>query len=137
FLERRQAILGGTPPASEFERLVSLRTMDDLWCEYLSALSELHSGIHWISLTGGIRDPIQNYLKFGGFDPFREYVTKVHDLFEEFQATIETEIPKRLAVAEDGGFDPSRRGATWTYITTDQPFGIAMQQALRNLFKNR
>jgi preprotein translocase subunit SecA len=138
FLERRQAILDGTQRcASELERLVSLRTIDDLWCEYLSALSELHAGIHWVSLTGGIREPIQNYLKFGGFDPFREYVKKVHDLFEEFQTAIETEIPKRLADAETGGFDPSRRGATWTYITTDQPFGIAMQQALRNLFKNK
>jgi preprotein translocase subunit SecA len=138
FLERRQSILDGTRRcATELERLVSLRTMDDLWCEYLSALSELHAGIHWVSLTGGIRDPIQNYLKFGGFDPFREYVKKVHDLFEEFQTAIETEIPKRLAGAEASGFDPSRRGATWTYVTTDQPFGIAMQQALRNLFKNK
>jgi preprotein translocase subunit SecA len=138
FLERRQAILDGTQRcASELERLVSLTTMDDLWCEYLSALSELHAGIHWISLTGGVRDPIQNYLKFGGFDPFREYVKKVHDLFEAFQAAIETEIPKRLEVADAGGFDPSRQGATWTYITTDQPFGIAMQQALRSVFKNK
>jgi preprotein translocase subunit SecA len=138
FLERRQAILDGTQRcASEFERLVSLTTMDDLWCEYLSALSELHAGIHWISLTGGVRDPIQNYLKFGGFDPFRDYVKKVDDLFEAFKATIEAEIPKRLAGGEVSGGDPSRQGATWTYITTDQPFGIAMQQALRNLFKNK
>jgi preprotein translocase subunit SecA len=136
FLERRQAILDGTERCpSELERLVSLSTIDDLWCEYLSALSEIYAGIHWISLTGGIRDPIQNYLKFGGFDPFREYIKKVHDLFEEFQTAIETEIPKRLLDAEAGGFEPSRRGATWTYVTTDQPFGIAMQHALRKLFR--
>jgi hypothetical protein len=95
------------------------------------------AGIHWVSLTGSIRDPIQNYLKFGGFDPFREYVKKVHELFEEFQAAIETLIPSRLASAEGGDFDPSRRGTTWTDITSDQPFGIAMQQTLRHLFKKQ
>jgi preprotein translocase subunit SecA len=138
FLERRQSVLDGSRRcASEHERLVSLTTLDDLWCEYLSALSELHAGVHWISLTGGIRDPIQNYLKFGGFNPFREYVKQVADLFEELQSAIEIEIPKRLESVEGGGFDPSRRGATWTYITTDQPFGVAMQQALRHLFKKK
>lgn len=44
-------------------------------------------------------------------------------MFGELQATIATEIPKRLADAESSGSDPSRRGATWTYLTTDQPFG--------------
>jgi preprotein translocase subunit SecA len=137
-VQRRQRILEGAQPcASEIERLVSLTTIDDLWCEYLSALGELHAGIHWVSLTGGARDPIQNYLKFGGFDPFREYIKKVNNLFEELHAAIDAEIPKRLANAEARGVDPSRRGATWTYITTDQPFGIAMQQALRDLFKKR
>src|SRR5262245_28499154 len=136
--ERRQRILDGSEPcASETARLMSLTTIDDLWCEYLSALNELQAGIHWVSLTGGARDPIQNYFKFGGFDPFREYVKKVHSLFEELQAAINVEIPKRLANAEAGGLNPSRRGATWTYITTDQPFGIAMQQALRDMFKKK
>jgi preprotein translocase subunit SecA len=135
FLSRRQAILDGTQRCgSELERLISLRTLDDLWCEYLSALGELHAGIHWISLTGGIRDPIQNYLKFGGFDPFREYVKKVHELFEQFQSAIVSEIASRIENAEPSDGDASRRGTTWTYITTDQPFGIAMQQTLRHLF---
>jgi preprotein translocase subunit SecA len=136
--QRRQRILEGAQPcASEIERLVSLTTIDDLWCEYLSALSELHSGIHWVSLTGGARDPIQNYFKFGGFDPFREYVKKVHELFEELQTAIDIEIPRRLAAEPGNVVSPSRRGAAWTYITTDQPFGIAMQQALRELFKRK
>jgi preprotein translocase subunit SecA len=136
--QRRQRILEGvTPCDSEIERLVSLTTIDDLWSEYLSALSELHAGVHWIALAGGGRDPIQNYLKFGGFDPFREYVKKVDALFSELLVAIEAEIPKRLAAAADetSNLVPSRRGTTWTYITSDQPFGIAMQTALRHLFR--
>jgi preprotein translocase subunit SecA len=136
--QRRQNILEGiTPCRSELERIVSLQTIDDLWIEYLSALSELHAGIQWVSLAGGGRDPIQNYFKFGGFDPFREYVKKVHVLFEELQSAIDTEIPNRIQSATASELKPSRRGTTWTYITTDQPFGIAMQHVLREFMKRR
>src|SRR5262249_3843199 len=136
--QRRQNILEGiTPCHSELERIVSLQTIDDLWAEYLSALSELHAGIQWVSLVGGNRDPIQNYFRFGGFDPFREYVKKVHALFEELQSAIDTEIPNRIQSAAPSELRPSRRGTTWTYITTDQPFGIAMQHVLREFMKKR
>src|SRR5262249_49950962 len=136
---RRQDILEGvTSCGSETERILSLVTIDDLWAEYLSAFSEIHGGIQWASLTGGIRDPIQNYLKFGGFDPFREYVKKVDALFEELLAAIDTEIPKRLQEAgTTTAAQRARRGTTWTYVTTDQPFGLAMQQALRDFVKRR
>ena len=60
------------------ERLISLTTIDGLWSDYLAGLAELREGVQWVSLTGGVRDPIQNYFKFGGFDPFREYVKQVH-----------------------------------------------------------
>jgi preprotein translocase subunit SecA len=121
--------------ASETERIVSLLTIDDLWAEYLSALSEIHGGIQWVSLTGGVRDPIQNYFKFGGFDPFREYVKKVDALFEELHDAIDTEIPKRLQEADTTPVHAARRGTTWTYVMTDQPFGLAMQQALREFVR--
>jgi preprotein translocase subunit SecA len=136
--QRRQDILEGvTPCASETERIVSLLTIDDLWAEYLSALSEIHGGIQWVSLTGGVRDPIQNYFKFGGFDPFREYVKKVDALFEELQSAIDTEIAKRLEEADTTPVHAARRGTTWTYVMTDQPFGLAMQQAIREFVKRR
>jgi preprotein translocase subunit SecA len=133
---RRQEILDGSTgyASGERERIVSLVTIDELWCEYLSALSEIRAGIHWVSLAGGGRDPIQNYYKFGGFDPFREYAKKVDALFEELQAAIDPEIEKRLSAGEDGESIAAHRGTTWTYITTDQPFGIAMQHVLRELF---
>jgi preprotein translocase subunit SecA len=136
--QRRQNILDGTTPcASERERLVSLTTIDDLWSEYLAGLAELRAGVQWVSLSGGARDPLQSFYRLGGFDPLREYVKRVDALFEELLAAIDSEIPKRLADADTAGIVPSRRGTTWTYITTDQPFGTWMQSALRDFLKRK
>jgi preprotein translocase subunit SecA len=119
---RRQALLDGTTPcSSERERLVSLRTIDDLWSEYLVAVKELREGIHWISLGGG--------------NPFHSYLNSVDELFTELQARIDEEIPERLTEAEAGRSDPSDRGATWTYLTTDQPFGTLSERFARGLMR--
>ena len=108
--ERRQAILtGAVPSLSELERLVSLNAIDDLWSDHLAAVKELQEGTQWVSYFG--RDP--------GF----EYLKAVHELFENLQTRIAEEIPRRLAAARTCGFDSSQRGATWTYLITDQPFG--------------
>jgi preprotein translocase subunit SecA len=135
---RRQAVLvGETPVQSELERLVSLQAIDELWSEYLAGLAELRAGVQWVSLAGGARDPLQAFYRFGGFDPFREYVKRVDALFEDLQRAIDDEIPRRLEASEMSGIEPTGRGATWTYITTDQPFGSWMQSALRDWLKKR
>jgi preprotein translocase subunit SecA len=108
--EHRQAILtGDIPSPSELERLVTLNVIDDLWSEHLAAVRELQEGTQWVSYFG--RDPGFQYLKV------------VHQLFENLQSRIEEEIPRRLAEAAARGFDCTQRGATWTYLITDQPFG--------------
>jgi preprotein translocase subunit SecA len=136
--ERRQDILDGTTPCeSEMERIVRLTTIDDLWSEYLSALTELRAGVHWVSLAGGGRDPLQDFYRFGGYDPFREYIKRVDALFEDLLAAIESETASRLKTVQLDAITPSRRGATWTYITTDQPFGTWMQSVLRDWLKKR
>jgi preprotein translocase subunit SecA len=136
--ERRQEILeDATPSLPELERAVRLTTIDDLWCEYLSALAELRGGVQWVALAGGGRDPLQNFWRFGGFDPFREYIKRVDALFDELLAAIDRETASRLENAQVAGIEHSRRGATWTYITTDQPFGTWMQSALRDYLKRR
>lgn len=119
---RRQDILtGATPCSSETERLVSLATIDDLWAEYLAAITDLREGVQWIS--------------WGGRDPLHEYLTSVDSLYQQFQASIDEEIPKRLAEAGSDGADPKDRGATWTYLTTDQPFGTATERILRGIVR--
>lgn len=120
--EKRQGFLdGSTACSSELERLVSLTTIDDLWSEYLAANKDMRDGIQWVALAFG--------------NPFREYLLGVHAAFTELQSTIETEIPKRLELAMAGRFDPTQRGATWTYLTTDQPFGTWWQRIVRGLLR--
>ena len=118
--ERRQAILVGTIPcSSELERLVSLNTIDDLWSEHLAAVKQLQEGTPWVS--------------YGGRDPIFEYLKGVHELFENLQTRIAEEIPRRLANAKISGSEPSQRGATWTYLTTDQPFGSVTERFFQGL----
>jgi preprotein translocase subunit SecA len=135
---RRQDLLdGSTPCKSELERLASLITVDDLWAEYLSALAEIRSGVQWVSLSGGARDPVQSFFRFGGFDAFREYLKKIHALFQELLVALDEETPLRLANMELNGIDPAQRGSTWTYVTTDQPFATWIARALRDLLRKK
>jgi len=118
--EERQGVLGGTAPsASELERLVKLSTIDELWSDYLSAVAELRAGTVWVSLGYG--------------EPFRDYLHQVHTMFEELQWTIDDEVPKRLAMATIEDFEARQRGATWTYLTTDEPFGTMTARVMRGL----
>ena len=119
---RRQAVLvGETRCSSELERLVSLTTIDELWSDHLAAITELREGIQWIS--------------WGGRDPLHEYLTRVHELFEELQRAIDAEIAVRVQEAETGRLDPAQRGATWTYLTTDQPFGSWTERIMKGVMR--
>ena len=120
--EQREAILvGATPCSSELERLVSLTTIDELWSEYLAAVAELKEGTGWVS--------------YGGREPLFEYLRVVHRLFPNLQTRITEEIPKRLADAATRNLDPSQRGATWTYFSTDQPFGSLGERFVAGLMR--
>jgi len=59
----------------------------------------------------------------------------VDKLYRQLQADITDEIPKRLAQAETNSIDPSQRGATWTYLSTDQPFGTFNERVIRGLLR--
>jgi preprotein translocase subunit SecA len=120
--EQRQKILTGeTACESEMERLVLLTTVDDLWAEYLNTITELRAGIHWVA--------------FGGRDPHHSYLSECHRLFEELEGRIEEEAVQRLEQANTGRMDPRQRGATWTYLTTDQPFGTMSERFMRGVMQ--
>jgi len=124
---------GTTVCASDLERLVTLRTIDDLWADYLARVAEFRSGIPWLdwALTG------VPYLTLDRRDPLYEYAQKIHQWFPEMEAALPGEIARRLAEAEAGTKagtgDPSERGAVWTYLTTDQPFGSFSQRLARGI----
>jgi preprotein translocase subunit SecA len=115
--ERRQAAF--TDEITELERLVTLTTTDDLWSEYLAAVTELRSGVHWYS--------------WGGRDPLHEYLTRVDAMYREMEERLEAETAARLEEARDKGVQPAQRGATWTYLTTDRPFGDYTERVMRGL----
>lgn len=118
--ERRQRVLTGeTAAASELARLITLDTIDELWSDYLAAVSELRASTIWVSLGGG--------------HPFREYLVRVHAMFQDLMQTMDEEIAARVAQAASCGIAPRQRGATWTYVTTDEPFGTMSERILRRL----
>ena len=116
--ERREAVLtGGSPIASESERLVTLATIDDLWSDYLEAVRELRAGTIWTSL--------------GGRNPLTVFLAEVHGMFAEFERTIPREVAARLASGAADSLAALGRGATWTYLTTDEPFGSMTERLLK------
>ncbi|MXY68109.1 MAG: accessory Sec system translocase SecA2 [Acidobacteriia bacterium] len=117
--QRREVLTGTQPRKSEAERLATLAAIDSLWSDHLAAVSALREGIHWVS--------------FGGRDPLHEYLRNVHQMFEELEDRLETEVARRLAGSSDGGSDGQQRGTTWTYLTTDEPFGAASHRIFAGL----
>ncbi len=126
----RQSVLeGDTRCPSDLERLVTLRAIDDLWADYLARVAELRAGIPWLDFAlAGVP-----WLTLDRRDPLYEYAKKIHQWFPELEAALPGEIARRLAEAEASGGDPSERGAVWTYLTTDQPFGSFSQRLARGL----
>ena len=130
----RQSVLERkTHCASDLERVVTLRTIDDMWADYLARVAEFRSGIPWLDWAlAGVP-----YLTLDRRDPLYEYAQKIHQWFPEMEAALPGEIARRLAEAEAGAKagtgDPSERGAVWTYLTTDQPFGSFSQRIARGI----
>jgi preprotein translocase subunit SecA len=111
---RRQEILESDIP--EREKLITLRSMDDLWADHLARASEYRSGVHWVSWSGR--------------DPHREYLLRIDEWFREMEASLPEEIARR---AESEGAEVADRSAVWTYLTTDQPFGRWKREFSRRL----
>jgi preprotein translocase subunit SecA len=88
------------------ERHIELAVIDDLWADYLANIAELRGGIHWVS--------------WGGRDPLHSFLTGAQEIYADFRARLDEEIADALANPNPERFE---RGATWTYLTTDQPFG--------------
>ena len=107
-------------------RQLALAIIDELWSDYLANVVELKGGIHWVS--------------WGGRDPLYEFLTGEQAIYADFHRCLTEEIVDALANAEirDGAihFPDGRRferGATWTYITTDQPFGTLGERIVKGL----
>lgn len=117
---RQKVLTGEIPAASELERVATLRAIDDAWADYLSDVAEFRSGLHWHS--------------WGGRDPYRQCMAFIHQAFTEMETRLPQQIKERVAAAQAGsGPDPNERGAVWTYVTTDQPFGTMSERIMKGM----
>jgi preprotein translocase subunit SecA len=110
--EYRQEVLESEMP--QRERRITLRAIDDLWADYLAQVADYRSGVQWISWSGR--------------DAHRAYVLQVHEWFGELEAALPEEIARRV---DTDGEELADRGAVWTFLTTDQPFGNLMERLAR------
>jgi preprotein translocase subunit SecA len=110
-------------------RPLTLALIDDLWAEYLANIAELRGGVHWVS--------------FAGKDPLHEFLTKAREIYDVFRTSLEGEIEDAFEQAEvspQGEIlfqgevrEVFERGATWTYLTTDQPFGTLGERIAKGI----
>jgi preprotein translocase subunit SecA len=107
-------------------RQLVLAIVDDLWADYLANVAALKGGIHWASWTGA--------------DPLHKFLTGEREIYEDFHACLKEEIAAALASAEirDGAIhfqegERLERGATWTYVSTDQPFGTLAERIKKGI----
>ncbi len=113
----------------EAERLIELSIIDEMWSDYLAEVAELRGGIHWVS--------------WGGRDPLHSFLTTVVDLFADLEARIDEEVMEVFRGLDVSGGEIRlqgigllERGATWTYLTTDQPFGTGTERILKGIARS-
>jgi preprotein translocase subunit SecA len=124
YLELIQSV--GKETLEKTGRQLALAIVDDLWADYLANVAELKGGIHWVS--------------WGNRDPLYEFLTGEQAIYEDFHRLLIEGVAQAFATAEirSGVIhfrEPGRfeRGATWTYITTDQPFGTLGERIVKGL----
>ena len=111
------------------ERGVRLSAMDDAWAEHLAAVADLRSGIHWLA--------------WGGREPLHAFWNEAIRLFDEMTERIDEEVLTALAAEQavsSALAESARRGATWTYLVNDNPFGSMtdrLAQGLRRRLRER
>ena len=111
---------------SESGRQLTLAVIDELWADYLANVADLRSGVHWAS--------------WGGYNPLHRFIAGVQEIYADFEQCLKEELSEALATAEvqDGAIvlqksERFERGATWTYLTTDQPFGTFSERVISGL----
>ena len=100
-------------------RRITLATIDDVWADYLANVAELRGGVIWNS--------------WGSGDPLHKFLTGEREIYEDFQQTMQEAVAEAFASASV--WERLERGATWTYVTTDQPFGTLTERVMKGLRK--
>jgi preprotein translocase subunit SecA len=107
-------------------RQVALAVIDDLWADYLANVNELRDGMLWASWTGA--------------DPLHKFLAGEIEIYDDFRACLTEEVTGAFETAEirKGAIqfrkaERMERGATWTYLSTDQPFGTLAERIKKGI----
>jgi preprotein translocase subunit SecA len=118
----------GVEAMEEAGRQLTLAIIDEVWADYLANVAELRGGVIWASWTGG--------------DPLHKFLTTEREIYEDFESCLEEGVAEAFAKADirNGAIEfenPERleRGATWTYVTTDQPFGTFTERVIKGFLE--
>ena len=127
---RQEVLEGHSEWGTGIEQTIALRTIDEMWSDYLAQLAEFRSGMPWLAWgLAGVP-----FLSLDRRDAHYEYAQQIHKWFSELEAAMPREIEKRVnEFGEGNGPDPRERGAVWTYLMTEQPFGSWTDRLKRGL----
>jgi hypothetical protein len=56
-------------------------------------------------------------------------------MFEQMTGSIDDEVQLRLVDTDGDETSARQRGATWTYLTTDEPFGPLTQRIIKGVIR--
>ncbi len=128
------------PAVEAAGREMTLAIIDDVWSDYLSNVAELRGSVIWTSWAIG--DPVRQMLAGGPefAEPLQKFLQGELKIYEDFQRCIAEAIAEAFetAIVRDGriefqGAEKLERGATWTYVTSDQPFGTFTERVIAGL----
>jgi preprotein translocase subunit SecA len=115
---------------------IVLYHLDRGWADHLAVLADIREGIHLRALGGGAFALSR--------DPLTEFNAEAVKLFRDLIERVEDESAEtfRTAAITDAGVDIDAAGlkrpnATWTYVVQDNPFGTALDRALRSIVRGR
>jgi preprotein translocase subunit SecA len=135
----RYAELSGTVDAgvlARAARTIVLYHLDRGWADHLAVLADIREGIHLRALGGGAFAMSR--------DPLAEFQAEAVKLFGSLLERVQDESAEtfRTAAITGAGVDIDAAGlkrptATWTYVVQDNPFGTALDRALRRLVRGK
>ncbi|HEX4093655.1 MAG TPA: hypothetical protein VHZ33_33475, partial [Trebonia sp.] len=113
-------------------RTIVLYHLDRGWADHLAELGDIREGILLRALGTGALG--------GGRDPLSDFQTEAVKLFTGLMDRVQEESAEtfRTATITEAGVDLDAAGlkrptATWTYVVQDNPFGTAVERAMRRL----
>jgi preprotein translocase subunit SecA len=109
-------------------RQITLAIVDEIWADYLANVAELRGGVIWTS--------------WGSGDPLHKFLTGEREIYDDFEQSVKEGIAEAFesAIVSQGAVkfentERLERGATWTYVTTDQPFGTFTERVMKGFRK--